>query len=252
MSILMDALKQQQNITASTAVSGRVAPFWLGVLAGAAVLSLALAAGYWLGTKQSSVAAAVPAQQTEPATVASQQQILAALSEVPVATRSDAAASEEAAAAEPAVVSQSVPAEPEPMNIAAEPEARPARPSMPSLDELEATEVSAELQQRFSQVMDELEQFGQRREQVRVHDAPARDISELAPQVQHQLPPMRFEAHVFASVPSRRWVKVNGRTLQQGQWLSTDIQVVEIHPNHVVLRYRQQEFSMAALSEWPG
>ncbi|MCC5826664.1 general secretion pathway protein GspB [Alkalimonas sp.] len=249
MSILMDALKQQQNIAANTTASNRVAPFWLGVLAGAAILSLALAAGYWLGTQQTPAAAMGSGQSTEPVVVASQQQILAALSEVPVTT-SESKVVEPVAATERTATIEPVTVGPEPLVIAAEPESRPARAALPSLDELEATEVSAELQQRFSQVVDELEQAGQRREHVRVHDAPARDISELAPQVQQQLPPMRFEAHVFASVPSRRWVKVNGRTLQQGQWLSTDIQVVEIHPNHVVLRYRQQEFSMAALSEW--
>lgn len=252
MSILMDALKQQQNMATSSVPASRVAPFWLGVLVGAAVLSLALAAGYWLGTQQGPTGTTEPVKHTEPVAVASQQQILAALSEIPLADASESAPAELAVAAERTTVSEPVPAEPEPPIIAAEPQSRPARAALPSLDELEVTEVSAELQQRFSQVVDELEQAGQRREHVRMHDAPARDISELAPQLQQQVPPMRFEAHVFASVPSRRWVKVNGRTLQQGQWLSTDIQVVEIHPNHVVLRYRQQEFSMAALSEWPG
>ncbi|SEA00894.1 general secretion pathway protein GspB [Alkalimonas amylolytica] len=249
MSILMDALKQQQNIAANTAASNRVAPFWLGVLAGAAILSLALAAGYWLGMQQKPAVTMGAGQSAEPVVVASQQQILAALSELPVTT-SESEAVKPATATERTAVIEPVTVEPAPLAIAEAPESRPARAALPSLDELEATEVSAELQQRFSQIVDELEQAGPRREHVRMHDAPARDISELAPQVQQQLPPIRFEAHVFASVPSRRWVKVNGRTLQQGQWLSTDIQVVEIHPNHVVLRYRQQEFSMAALSEW--
>ncbi|MEE2024193.1 general secretion pathway protein GspB [Alkalimonas mucilaginosa] len=251
MSILMDALKQQQNMTTSSTPGSRVAPFWLGVLAGAAILSLALAAGYWLGTQQGG-AATEPARQAEPVAVSSQQQILAALSEVPSADANGSSAVEPAVVAERTATTVAEPTEPEPAIIAAEPQSRPARAALPSLDELEVTEVSAELQQRFSQVVDELEQAGQRREQVRVHDAPARTISELPPQLLQQLPPMRFEAHVFASVPSRRWVKVNGRTLQQGQWLSTDIQLVEIYPNHVVLRYRQQEFSMPALAEWPN
>ena len=250
MSILMDALKQQQAINSAPAAS-RPAVFWLGVLAGASLLAVALAAGYWLGSQQQPVieAKAEPTASTQPE-LASQQQILAALTKA-VKPAESAQQQAQATTVESVAPARAMP-ETETVQVAAEPVTRPAQPAMPSLDELEDTEVSAELQQRFAQAMDELEQEGSGRSQVRVHDAPARDITELAPQVQRQLPPMRFEAHVFANMPSRRWVKVNGRTLQQGQWLSTDIQLVEIHQNHVVLRYRQQEFSMAALSEWPG
>lgn len=252
MSILMDALKQQQAISSAPAAS-RSAVFWLGVLAGASLLAVALAAGYWLGSQQQPVIEAKAEQtaSTQPE-LASQQQILAALTtELKPAESAQLQAQEQATTVESVDPVRAMP-ETETVQVAAEPVTRPAQPAMPSLDELEDTEVSAELQQRFAQAMDELEQEGSGRSQVRVHDAPARDITELAPQVQRQLPPMRFEAHVFATMPSRRWVKVNGRTLQQGQWLTTDIQLVEIHQNHVVLRYRQQEFSMAALSEWPG
>lgn len=252
MSILMDALKQQQAISSAPAAS-RSAVFWLGVLAGASLLAVALAAGYWLGSQQKPVIEAKAEQtaSTQPE-LASQQQILAALTtELKPAEPAQQPVQQQATAVESTDPVRAMP-ETERVQVAAEPATRPAQPTMPSLDELEETEVSAELQQRFAQAMDELEQEGAGRSQVRVHDAPARDITELAPQVQRQLPPMRFEAHVFANMPSRRWVKVNGRTLQQGQWLTTDIQLVEIHQNHVVLRYRQQEFSMAALSEWPG
>jgi general secretion pathway protein B len=83
-----------------------------------------------------------------------------------------------------------------------------------------------------------------------MHNAPAVDISGLDELTQRQLPALRFEAHVYASTPAQRWVKVNGRTLQQGQWLGTDVQIVEILPNYVLMRFQQKEFSVAALSEW--
>jgi len=89
-----------------------------------------------------------------------------------------------------------------------------------------------------------------RQAKITEHAAPARDISTLDDSLQRQIAPLRFEAHVYASEPKQRWVKVNGKDLQEGQWVTADIQLKEITPQYVLMQNGRQLFSMEALSEW--
>lgn len=255
MSILMDALKRQQQHTIAAPTNNSRAPFWLGLLVGMFGLAMALLVGYWLGLQhQATESVAKP-----PASEASQQQILAALTVEPEAlavAKPQVNPEVEPVDDAPHIAQASTSLEPqEPAARQDEPQQvvtaeRPARASMPSLSDIDEQDVTTELQERFSQAMDATNQRATPRQSVQMHNAPAVDISALDEDTQRQLPALRFEAHVYASIPAQRWVKVNGRTLQQGQWLSTDVQVVEILPNFVLLRYRQQEFSVEALSDW--
>lgn len=256
MSILMDALKRQQQHPVATPAAGSGSPFWLGLLVGVLGLSSALAVGYWLGAQQQTVMPVAEKSVAE----ASQQHILAALIAEPVvaAVPSVTAPATVPEPAETTLVSTKAKQQATAAVAKAEAEEaqriisaeRPARASMPSLSDIDELDVTSELQQRFSQAMDATSQHEVSRQNVRMHNAPAVDISGLDEVTQRQLPSLRFEAHVYASTPAQRWVKVNGRTLQQGQWLGTDVQIVEILPNYVLMRFRQQEFSVAALSEW--
>lgn len=259
MSILMDALKRQQQHAVAPEPTGSHSPFWLGLLVGTVGLSAALVAGYWLGLQHQEPLPPVSEQAKEqPVRVASQQHILSALITEPA--RPEAPVHEKTEPSEVAAANSQVDSE-QPgtgFEISSEPiEAqqtvsveRPAQASMPSLSDIDELDVTSELQQRFSQALDATSQQSATRQHVRMHNAPAMDISELDELTQRQLPAMRFEAHVYASTPAQRWVKVNGRTLQQGQWLSTDVQIVEVLPQHVLLRFQQQEFSVEALKDW--
>jgi hypothetical protein len=89
-----------------------------------------------------------------------------------------------------------------------------------------------------------------RHQSVTDHAAPARDIQTLDELLKRQIPPLRFEAHIYASEPKQRWVKVNGKDLQEGQWVTADIQLKEITPQYVLLQTGRQMFSMEALTEW--
>ncbi|WP_449360166.1 general secretion pathway protein GspB [Alishewanella longhuensis] len=88
------------------------------------------------------------------------------------------------------------------------------------------------------------------RSALTTHSAPAQDIGALDLALQRQLPKLKFEAHVYATQPAQRWVKVNGKSLQEGQWITADVRLREITPQYVLLEYGQQLFSMRALSEW--
>lgn len=115
--------------------------------------------------------------------------------------------------------------------------------------ELSANEVSDELKSKFALALEETGS-APRRQSVTDHAAPARDIHSLDELLKRQIPPLRFEAHVYATEPKQRWVKVNGKDLQEGQWVTADIQIKEITPQYVLLQTGRQLFSVEALSEW--
>lgn len=119
----------------------------------------------------------------------------------------------------------------------------------PQQPELSASEVSDELKNKFALALEETGSAPKRRT-VTDHAAPARDINSLDELLKRQIPPLRFEAHVYASEPKQRWVKVNGKDLQEGQWVTADIQIKEITPQYVLLQTGRQLFSMEALTEW--
>lgn len=65
-----------------------------------------------------------------------------------------------------------------------------------------------------------------------------------------QLPAMAFSAHMYVSDPAKRWVRVNGQQLVEGDMIDDDLRIVRIDPQHVILVFRGQEFSMEALTDW--
>ena len=115
--------------------------------------------------------------------------------------------------------------------------------------ELTTAEVSEELRNKFALALEQSDPLP-RHQAVTSHAAPARDIQTLDDLLKRQIPPLRFEAHIYASEPKQRWVKVNGKDLQEGQWVTADIQLKEITPQYVLLQTGRQMFSMEALTEW--
>jgi len=232
MSILMDALKQQQP--AAPAPS----QFWRNlaiVLALILAIGVGFAVGYLLLPQQQSAAVAVvtaPAvpEPASPAAIAStlEKPQLPALAAV-------------TAPVEP-VITESLPPEQAVVTVTtntakAEPEPDP--------------EISAELRERFASALAQTADNSVRpANTLTTHNAPAQDIGMLDLTLQRQLPKLRFEAHVYATQPAQRWVKVNGKSLQEGQWITADVRLREITPQYVLLEFGQQLFSMRALSEW--
>lgn len=78
------------------------------------------------------------------------------------------------------------------------------------------------------------------------------DLRSLPKAERQQVPVLRVEAHIYASVESARYVKINGKTLQQGQWLTPELRLVEVGRDHVVLQRGARQFSLPALTDWLG
>jgi general secretion pathway protein B len=75
-------------------------------------------------------------------------------------------------------------------------------------------------------------------------------IDQLPAWVMTRLPSMAFSAHMYASVESERWVRVNGTRMVEGDKIDGTIEIVRIEPQHVILNFSGQTFSMAALTDW--
>lgn len=75
-------------------------------------------------------------------------------------------------------------------------------------------------------------------------------VEDLPAWVLTQLPSLAFSAHMYASDPEDRWVRVNGRRVLEGQEIEDGLVLVGIEPQHVILAFQGQEFSMNALSDW--
>ncbi len=235
MSILMDALKQQQpSLPPPTASS-----FWRNL---ALVLALILAigagflAGYLFLPHQSTAPVATVSAEAEPPPAAMPVEIASLL-----ATTNSAEAvttKESPVVAEPVV--EVLPTAPAVVTVTTNTARAEPEPEIP-----------AELRERFANALAQsAENTTVPRSALTTHSAPALDIASLDTTLQRQLPKLKFEAHVFATQPAQRWVKVNGKSLQEGQWITADVRLREITPQYVLLEYGQQLFSMRALSEW--
>jgi hypothetical protein len=262
MSLLMDALKQQNQTTAETAtppaVPGRGWQYLAIALLVLCGLGLGFALAFWLTHKP--VAAPVSAAAPTPAPVVSTPAlppahpglILSDLTAVPTADEDQLVISADRPVSTGQSLDEQVAVleqfdEGAPMQEADLDAPVTELPAQQA--ELSADEVPQELKDKFQYAL-EAAKGATRQAKVTEHAAPARDISTLDDTLQRQIAPLRFEAHVYATDPKQRWVKVNGKDLQEGQWITADIQLKEITPNYVLMQNGRQLFSMEALSEW--
>ncbi|MDR6982006.1 hypothetical protein J2X32_000614 [Rheinheimera pacifica] len=248
MSILMEALKQQNQ---HTPVAADGSAFWRKLALTLALLlagCVGAAAAYWL----MSPARPAPALAAEAVSPAQPVNIFAALSEA-----DNKAAASAATTVIDSKIALAIKTLPEPVKeeftslppvttVTAGTAAEPQPLVLPE------PEISGELRDKFASALKATENTGANKAALRSHNAPATDIHSLDAQLLQQIPPLRFDAHVYATSVSQRWVKVNGKTLQEGQWVTADIRIKEITPQYVLLELGTQLFSMAALTEWPA
>jgi len=74
---------------------------------------------------------------------------------------------------------------------------------------------------------------------------------ELLPDgLQSMLPNIKYQAHIYSSSADKRWIKLNGRELHEGESIGA-LTVTEITPEQSVLDFDGYEFSLKALQDWP-
>ncbi|WP_334057272.1 general secretion pathway protein GspB [Alteromonas sp. S005] len=115
--------------------------------------------------------------------------------------------------------------------------------------------VSPELMARFNAAVEALDSKAQDnttaegQTRVTVRDELPR-VDQLPVRLLTRLPTMNFSAHMYASRPADRWVRVNGRQIGEGDWIADRVQVVNIEAQRVVLSFEDELFTMAALTDW--
>lgn len=157
--------------------------------------------------------------------------------------KSDAIATEEYTAATPDPTADSV----EPEGVVEE--------NIINAEPDDNVSVSPELMARFNKVLSDLEKEDSGEEpvptqpKVTVHDDIKR-IDQLPARLLTRLPTMDFSAHMYATVPRDRWVRVNGQDKTEGDWIDDRVQIVNIEAQRVVLRFEGEVFAMTALTDW--
>lgn len=143
--------------------------------------------------------------------------------------------------------------------------AQPAQPVTTESDSYEGTvlnqpdvptqgQVSQELLDKFNKAIEDLdsdEASGEAPAEAPVTvSQDIQRVDELPVRMLTRLPTMKFSAHMYASNPSDRWVRVNGNQLGEGDWIADKVQIVAIEGQRVVLEFENERFTMAALTDW--
>ncbi|CAH0526887.1 general secretion pathway protein GspB [Vibrio hippocampi] len=66
-----------------------------------------------------------------------------------------------------------------------------------------------------------------------------------------RLPAMNLETHMYASDSQRRWIKINGEELREGDRFNGMI-LMKIEPQQIVIRFDNDLIRIPALYEWQG
>jgi general secretion pathway protein B len=114
--------------------------------------------------------------------------------------------------------------------------------------------VSPELLARFNKAVEALDEKAEsapleNETRVTVRDDIPR-VDQLPVRLLTRLPSMNFSAHMYASRPADRWVRVNGRQMGEGDWIADKVQIINIEAQRVVLSFEDELFTMAALTDW--
>jgi general secretion pathway protein B len=72
----------------------------------------------------------------------------------------------------------------------------------------------------------------------------------LPPEIQQQLPSMRFDSHLYSDDADFRSVIVNGQLLRENDWVSDDLLLFKITELGVILRFGSYAFQMPIVEGW--
>ncbi|MDK9737583.1 general secretion pathway protein GspB [Vibrio sp. D404a] len=143
--------------------------------------------------------------------------------------------------------------------IAAEPEPLNQNPQSTNseatesdlLQGLDLTELSPELALKIESILDNND------------SSPEVDIDQYRPQptiqleshtrsLSGRLPSLNLQTHMYSSSAERRWVKINDKEVAQGEWVTPEVQLIEVKPQSIVVEFEEQAIEIPALYEWQG
>jgi general secretion pathway protein B len=98
-------------------------------------------------------------------------------------------------------------------------------------------------------------QTGARRDNTRAPrsvdaDAYTPQRNELPIEIEQQIPGMAFSAHVYSSNPRQRSIVINGRFMEEGEAVSSDLILSEITPDGAIFDFLGYRFRQNVVSGW--
>ncbi|MFT5812673.1 MAG: general secretion pathway protein A [Psychroserpens sp.] len=109
--------------------------------------------------------------------------------------------------------------------------------------------VSDALLASFKSAIEQTQQSDEPIDNFAVENSELIPLTQMPTWVQDGVPSLAFEMHIYAS-DGLGWVRVNGRDRYEGDYIGRELLLSEILPQQVVLSFRGEKFTMAALSSW--
>lgn len=112
----------------------------------------------------------------------------------------------------------------------------------------ELTTAQSQLAQQFSQVMQDMANEKEEPSQgAKLH---AQALTLYPQWYQNLVPPLEFSSHIYASDANERWVRVNEQVVKEGELIDSNMRLVRVEPQEVVIEMQQRQFTLPALSSW--
>ena len=73
-----------------------------------------------------------------------------------------------------------------------------------------------------------------------------------APIDEDHLPPLRYSAHVYATLAEKRSIVLNGQSWKEGDSPLANLVIEQIQQDLTVFSFNGKTFTLAALDDWPG
>ncbi|WP_105167092.1 general secretion pathway protein GspB [Pseudoalteromonas sp. T1lg23B] len=119
-----------------------------------------------------------------------------------------------------------------------------------NMQDPELAGVSKELKEAFAQAVVETQNNQPHQITASSKDSARATPVELLPNsLQQSLPTLRYQAHIYATDPEKRWIKLNNRELYEGDSIGA-LKLLEITPEQALFDFDGYEFSMKAMQDW--
>ncbi len=117
-----------------------------------------------------------------------------------------------------------------------------------SLEELDLSELSPRVAQQVQSAFTQ-QQFNESNEAALQQQV----LLEKNEQRYHgRLPALNLQTHMYSNDTQRRWVKINGIELKEGEALNNLVELILIEPRSVTIRFDNELIKIPALYEWNG
>lgn len=118
------------------------------------------------------------------------------------------------------------------------------------LDQFDLSQLSPDIAARLQNALGVQEQDFLDTENEMKASSDVISLSQASSLIKDKLPALDFQAHIYASDPSRRWTKVNNVEVVEGDEIAAGVRLEQIQPRYVVISFLGQQLSIPALYEW--